>query len=95
MLLGEWVELVMMTSGTLNRNTAERIERITDHVVAVEIAGNFAVDFRFRNFHMPDEIPRPRSNKTESQYSIRLTREQHIACDLFLNKSGIRLILIE
>ena len=43
--LTDGIKLVGMTAGTLDRDAAERIQRVDDHVVAVEVPGDLAIGF--------------------------------------------------
>ena len=57
-LLGDGIELVGVALGALDRDAREGADRVGDHVVAVEMAGDLAVGLRLRNLDVADEIPR-------------------------------------
>ena len=57
-LLGDRIELVGMALGALDRDAREGADRVGDHVVAVEMAGDLAVGLRLRHLDMADEVPR-------------------------------------
>ena len=57
-LLGDRIELVRVALGALDRDTREGADRVGDHVVAVEMAGDLAVGLRLRHLDVADEIPR-------------------------------------
>ena len=57
-LLGDRIKLVRVALGALDRDAREGADRVGDHVVAVEMAGDLAVGLRLRNFDMADEVPR-------------------------------------
>ena len=44
---------------------------------------------------MPNEVPGPGSDETQSQNSIRFAGKESISGDLFLDKASIRLVFIE
>ena len=59
------------------------------HVVAVQVSGNFAIDFRFRHFSMANEIPRPCREKSERLNTAWARPGNHIAgnlecCEVFV-----------
>ena len=57
-LLGDGIELVRVALGALDRDAREGADRVGDHVVAVEMAGDLAVGLRLWHFDMADEVPR-------------------------------------
>ena len=95
MLLCERIKLMIVAASALNRDTAERVERSGDHIIAVQIAGHLAVDFGFRHFDVSDEVPWSSGDKTESQDSIGLTGKQRIAGNLFLHETSVRFVVVE
>ena len=65
-LLCDRIEFVVVAASALNGHTAECIQRIGHHVIAVEIASHLAVNLCLRDFHVTDVIPRASGDETES-----------------------------
>ena len=95
MLLRERIELVIVTSRTLNRDAAKSVQGSGHHVITIKVASDLTIVFCFRNFHVTDEIPGAGSDESQSQNTIGLIREQSIACQLFLHESRVRFVLVE
>ena len=89
------IALVLVATGALDGHRAKGIENVRYHVVPVEVAGYLPVDFRFRHLSMPNEIPRPRGEKAESEDTIGLTGKESVARNLFLYELLIGLVLVE
>ena len=64
--LRDRIKFVVVATCTLNGDAAKGIERVGNHVVAIQIASYFSVDLGFRDLYMADEIPGARSDKTQT-----------------------------
>ena len=69
--------------------------RVADHIVSIEVAGHFTVDLRLGNLRVSHMIPRTSSDEAKRLDPIHRPRKENVACDLFLNKAGVRFVGIE
>ena len=84
-----------MATGTLNGGGTKTIKYIGNHIIPIQITGNFSIHLGFRNFHVSDKIPWSCRQKAKGQYSVFGIRVQNISRNLFLNKLVVRLVVIE
>ena len=63
-LLRDGIEFMIMALGAVDGETGKRADRVRDHVVAVEVSGDFPVGFGLRHFGVADEIPRTGGDET-------------------------------
>ena len=49
---------MIVALGAMHGHGAECIQRVGDHVVAVEVTGDFAIDFFLSDFGVTDQVPR-------------------------------------
>ena len=89
------IELVLVTLGAVHGEARERADGVGHHVVAVEMTGELAVDFRLRHLGVADEVPRPGRDEPECLDAIGRFREEHVAGDLLLHEAGVRFVGIE
>ena len=94
-LLRNRIELVIVAARAMRGHAAERGDRGRDHVVAIQQPSVVLVGRPFAQFLVADEIPGPGGQETRRDEGARIVREQHVARDLLLNESRIRLVLIE
>src|SRR5262249_14287303 len=59
-LLRDRIELVVVALGTVNSQAEKGADRVGDEIVAVEMAGDLAVDLGFGQLGVADEVPRAR-----------------------------------
>ena len=78
-----------------NRQADERVHGVGHHVVTIEVAGDLAVDLRFRHFGVADQVPRPGGDKSHCNNAVRRIGEQHISGNLLLNETPVWLVQIE
>ena len=93
--LADGIELVVVALRALDGEAVEGVERVGDHVVAVEVARDFAVDFRLGHFGVTDEIPRAGGDETERLDAVGRVREKLVAGDLFLHETRVGLVAVE
>ncbi len=93
--LRDRIELVVVAAGALHGEAAKRVEGRGDHVVAVEVAGDPAVDLGLRHFRMADEVPRPGRDETGRLDAVARVGLEHVAGQLFLDELPIRPVLVE
>ena len=89
------IKLVVVTAGTLHGQAAKGIHRRGDHVVAIEIPSDLAVQLRFGNLRMPDKIPRPRRDETGRRDAIDRLGPEDITGQLFEHKPVIRFVVVQ
>ena len=94
-LLGDGIELVVVALGALDRQAVEGLEGVDRHVIAVEVAGDFAVELGLGHFGVTDEIPRSGGDESQCFEPVAGSGEQDIPGHLFLNEPGVGLVLIE
>ena len=85
----------MVALCALHGRALKDIEDRRDHLVAVEVLGDASIELRLADLPMPDEVPRPRREKSERDDAIRFPGKQHIARDLFPHKAGQRFVFIK
>ena len=95
MLLGEGIKLVGVAACALDGGTGKGVERVTHHLVAVDVSRNASVNLGLGHLNVPDEIPRPCGNETQPKDAIRGVGVKGVAGELFLHKTGVGLILVE
>ena len=95
MLLSKRIELVVVALRALDRHRTKRVERVADHLIAVRMPSDFAIDLGLRHFGMPDPIPRSRRDEAQPQDAVRSARKKHIARKLLLDEACIRLVVVE
>ena len=95
MLLRVRIEFVIVAARTLDGGTGEGIERVAHHFIAINVSRDAAVDLGFRNFNVPDEIPRAGGNEAKPENAVGCARKKRIAGNLFLHKPGVWFIFIE
>ena len=61
---------------------AEGVDRVTHHVVAIEVARDFAVDFRLGHLGVANEIPRAGGDEAERLDAIGGVREKPLGAQL-------------
>jgi hypothetical protein len=94
-LLADWVELVIVALGTMDRDGLEGVEGVGDHVVAIEVACDFSIDFGFWDFGMPDEVPWAGGDEAEGGDAVDGVREECIPGDLFLHEARVGFVVVE
>ena len=95
MFLRVGIELVIVAAGTLDGGAGERVQRVADHLIAINMARHASVDFAFRYLHVPDEIPRAGGNEAEPQNAVRRVGKEGVAGNLFLHKPRVRFVFVE
>ena len=95
MLLRVRIEFVIVAARALDGGTGERVERVAHHFIAINVARDAAVDLGFRNFNVPDEIPRAGGNEAKPKYAVGRAGEKRIAGNLFLHKPCVRFVFVE
>ena len=95
MLLRVRIEFVIVAARALDGGTGESVERVAHHFIAINVARDAAVDLGFRNFNVPDEIPRAGGNEAKPKDAVGRAGEERIAGNLFLHKPGVWFIFIE
>ena len=93
--LSERIEFVVVALSAVNRHAAKGSQRVSDHVVAIEVTSDFAVDLRFGHFGVSDEIPGTGRDKSERLDAVARSRIQHVARDLFFNEASVRTVLVQ
>ena len=93
--LRDRVELVVVALGAVDRQAHERADGVGDQVVAVEVAGDLAVDLGFRQLGVADEVPRAGGEEAERLDAVRRAGEEHVAGDLLLHEPRVRLVGVE
>ena len=89
------IEFMVVTAGALDRDAGESLHHGRDHVVAVEVAANLPVDRVLADVPQRTFIPRPGGNEAERYRRLRIVREEHVACDLFLHELRVGLVGVE
>ena len=95
MVLGNGIEFMIVTSSTLHGQTAKRVERIRNHIVAIEVPRDPPIQLGLGYLDMPNEIPGTCGDKPKPQYAILGSGKKHIAGNLLLDKLPIRFVIIE
>ena len=95
MLLRVRIEFVIVAARTLDGGTGESVERVAHHFIAINVARDAAVDLGFRNFNVPDEIPRAGGNEAKPKDAVGRAGKERIAGNLFLHKPGVRFVFVE
>ena len=95
MFLSYWVEFMIVAARTLHSDAAECVECVGDHVIAIQVASDLAVNFGLRDFHMPNEVPRSRCDKAKSQNAVRFTGKKDVSSDLFLYEPSVWFVIVE
>ncbi len=94
-LLRDRVELVVVALRAMDRQPHERADGVRDKVVAVEVASDFTVDFRFGYLDVSDEVPRTGRKEPECFDSVHRARVQHVARDLFGDEPAVGLVRVQ
>ncbi len=94
-MLRDRIELVIVAPCALDRHAAERVERVAQHFVAVEVAGDATIDFRFRDFDVANEVPRPGGDETQSDDRVGLSGIHDISGQLLADEAGVGFVVIE
>ena len=84
-----------MTLRALYGERAEGIQSRGYHIITIQMAGDFAVDFLFRNFCMADEIPGASSEEPRGNNAIYGLGIKGVSCKLLLDEAGIGFVFIE
>ena len=94
-LHGNRVELVIVALGALDSEAIERLNRVHDHVVTVQVARDFAVDFRLRHLLVANQVPRAGGEEAQGLDAVTSKGKQNISRDLLLHEAPIGLVLVE
>ena len=86
---------MFMATGTLNGGGTKAVKYIGNHIIPIQITGDFSIHLGFRHFHMSNKIPWPCRQKTKCHNSIFGIWIKDISRNLFLNKLVVRLVAIE
>ena len=92
---GDGVEFVVVALGAMDRHGAEGVEGIGAHVIAVEVAGDLAVDFFFADFGVADEVPGAGGDEAEGGEAVFGAWEEDVAGELFLDEAGVGAVFVE
>ena len=68
--LTDRIKFVIVAASALDGGTGERIERVTQHFIAINVSCDAAVYLGFRNFNVPDEIPRAGGNEAKPKDAV-------------------------
>ena len=74
---------------------SERAHGVGDHVIAVEVACDFAVGFVFGDFGVTDEVPWAGGDEAEGFDAVAGVWEEDIAGELFGDEAGVGFVGIE
>ena len=85
----------MVAAGALGSRREEGPSRVGDHVVAVEGAGDLAVEFGLGEFGMADVVPRSGGDEALGDVSVGRLGVERIAGQLFFDEAGVGLVLVE
>ena len=94
-LLRDGIELVVVALRAMDGGAAKSAGRIRHHVVAIEVARDFAVHFCLRHFEVPDRIPRPRCDEAERLDAVVRAGKKHVSRDLLLHETRVGLVVVE
>src|SRR5207302_9374174 len=72
--LADRIELVVVTSRALDGGAGEGLHHRGDHVVAVEVAADLAVNCILTDVTQRTLVPWPRSDKSERDRGLRIAR---------------------
>ena len=89
------IEFMIVALGAMHGHGAECIQRVGDHVVAVEVTGDFAIDFFLSDFGVTDEVPRAGGDEAEGGDAIEGAGKEDVAGNLFLHEAGVGFVGIE
>ena len=93
-LLRNFIELVIVATGAVDGHGGGGGHHLRHHVIQIQRAGAPTQNGAPR-FHLPDKIPRAGREKAGGDHRIGIIRPQHIAGDLLLQKTVVRLVGIE
>ena len=94
-LLRDGIEFMIMALGAVDGETGKRADGVRDHVVAVEVSGDFPVGFGLGHFGVADEIPRTGGDETQRLDAVGGAGEEHVAGDLFLHETRVGFVGVE
>jgi hypothetical protein len=86
---------VIVALRALHGEAAEAADGILHHVIAIEMPGDLAIEFRLRHLGVADVIPWPRGDESERRDAIRGAGIEHITCDLLFDEACIGLVAVE
>ena len=73
----------------------KRLHRRTHHVIAIEVAGDFAINLVFAHFSVAHEVPWSCRNEAERLDAIARIRIEHVPRNLFLHKARPGFVFIQ
>ena len=85
---------MVVALGTVNREAHEGADGVGDEVVAVEVAGDLAVDLVLGKLGVPNEVPRTGGEEAECFDAVDGAGKEHIAGDLFLDEAAVRFVFV-
>ena len=89
------IELVVVAAGALHGSADEGVHRIFHHVVAVDVAGDTAVELGFRHLGMADEIPRAGRDESCRLNAVACVGIKRVAGDLLAHEQVVRFVAVE
>ena len=94
-ICADGVEFMIVALGAMHGHGTECIQRVGDHVIAVEVTGDFAIDFLLSDFGVTDQVPWAGGDEAEGGDAIDGSGKEDIAGNLFLNEAGVGFVGIE
>ena len=94
-LLRDGIEFVIVALRAVDRGAAKGADRVCDHVVAIEVARDFAVGLCLRHLGVADVIPRPGGDEAERFDAVARAGEKRVASDLLLHETRVRFVFVE
>jgi hypothetical protein len=93
--LRDGIKFMVVTTGTMDGGAGECLHHRHQHVVAVEVPANLAVNRVLAYIAQRTLIPRPRGDQAERDRGLWVVRKKRVARDLFLNKASVRFVIVE
>ena len=94
-LLRDRVEFVIMAARAMDGQAQECGHGVHHHIVAIVVARDQAIGLAFRQFNMPDKIPRPGGDETGGHNAVGIARKQHVPGELLLDETRIGGVVVE
>jgi hypothetical protein len=58
-ILSDRIPFVFMATGALYGGGAKAVQYVGNHIIPIQITGNFSIHLGFRHLHVSDKIPWP------------------------------------